>query len=122
VPAPVSTTGESAWSRSSRSNASCRSAKKARFCALTRLVVIVTTATRPRHWIVQLMLIPPFGPIRLSTITRCRLLKFSSIAASTPALCLPIVRAALTNGFSRDREAHASHASRRSLAWGLGTL
>jgi hypothetical protein len=46
VPVPVSTTGQSAWSRSSRSIASCRSAKKARFCALTGLVVIVMTATR----------------------------------------------------------------------------
>ena len=56
MPFPVSTTGESAWSRSSRSRASCRSAKKARFCALTRLVIIVTTATRPRRSIDQLML------------------------------------------------------------------
>ena len=50
------------------------------------------------------------------------LLNPSLTAASTPALCLRIVRASLTNGFSRDREAHASHASRRSGASCLGTL
>jgi hypothetical protein len=53
---------------------------------------------------------------------RHSLLKFSSIAASTPALCLRIVRASLTNGWSRERDAHASHASRRSGASSLGTL
>jgi hypothetical protein len=52
---PVSTTGESVCSRSSVSNASCKSPKKSAFCALTLLVFIVTTATRPRRSISQLM-------------------------------------------------------------------
>jgi hypothetical protein len=45
-----------------------------------------------------------------------------STAASTPALCLRIVRASLTNGFSLDRDAHARHVFRRSSACSLGTL
>jgi zinc-finger of transposase IS204/IS1001/IS1096/IS1165 len=43
------------------------------------------------------------------------------IVASTPGLCLRIVRASLTNGFSRERDAHASHASSRSGASSLGS-
>src|SRR5450755_2496698 len=58
----------------------------------------------------------------LFNASRRPLLIPSSTAASTPALCLRIVRASLTNGLSRDRDAHDSHASRRSVAWSLGDL
>ena len=45
-----------------------------------------------------------------------------SIAASTPCLCLRIVRANFTNGFSRERDAQASHASSPSGDLVLGEL
>ncbi len=37
----------------------------------------------------------------------------SSIAESTPRLCLLMLRASLTNGFRQERDAQASRASRR---------